>query len=136
MKNLKNINNMPLALALLLTISLGCLGPSASDSQCEGIVESNGQRFIGKAKDEAQAGLNACNKYCLDMDEKAKGMVRDWLASDAAAEFERKSKRKPTKEDAVIEDKRILDYVTGSCAVRCKAEANKGKHSLETKCGK
>ncbi len=136
MKNWKNITSMPLALALLLAVSLGCLGPSASDSQCEGIVESNGQRFVGKAKDEAQAGLNACNKFCLDMDEKAKGMVRDWLASDAAKEFERKMKRKPTKEDAVIEDKRTLDYVTGTCAVRCKSEANRGKHTLKTSCGK
>ncbi len=136
MKNCKNIINMPLALALLMTISLGCLGPSASDSQCEGIVEANGQRFVGKAKDEAQAGLNACNKFCLDMDEKAKGMVRDWLASDAASEFERKMKRKPTKEDAVIESKVILNYVTDNCAVRCKAEANKGKHTLKTSCGK
>ena len=50
--------------------------------------------------------------------------------------FEKTYKRKPTKEDATIEDKTLLDYVTQNCAVRCKAEANKGKHTLETSCKK
>lgn len=136
MKTWKRTNNLPLALALLLTVSLGCLGPRAADSACEGTVVSGGKTYVGKAKNEEQAGLNACNRYCLDEDEKAKGMVRDWLASDAAAEFERRFKRKPTKEDAVIEDKPTLEYVTGTCAVRCKADANKGKHTLTTSCGK
>ncbi len=129
-----NNNNIPIVLAILLFVALGCLGPSASDSACTGTVKLGTSTYVGKAKDKNQAGLNACNKYCLETDEKAKGMVRDWLASDAAAEFERKLKRKPTKEDAVIEDNLILEYVTGNCAVRCKAEANKGKHALETSC--
>jgi hypothetical protein len=123
-----------IACGAVVLITLGCLGPSASDSRCRGTVKVGSTSWIGEAKNEEQAGLNACNKYCLDEDEKAKGMIRDWLASDAAAEFERKFKRKPTKEDAAIEDKATLEYVTRTCAVRCKAEANKGRHSLETSC--
>ncbi|NJM52508.1 MAG: hypothetical protein HC846_03385 [Blastocatellia bacterium] len=128
--------NMFLVITILLAVSLGCLGPSASSSQCEGVVKSNGKTYVGLAKDENQAGLNACNKFCAEEDDKAKGMINTWLGSDAAKEFEKKMKRKPTKEDAVIEDKTILDYVTLNCAVRCKTEANKGRHTLETACKK
>ena len=121
---------------LLLGVSLGCLGPGASDSQCEGVVKMNGKSYVGQAKDENQAGLNACNKFCLEEDDEFKAMYEIWLDSDKAKAFEKTYKRKPTKEDATIEDKTLLDYVTQNCAVRCKAEANKGKHTLETSCKK
>lgn len=127
------VNTFTIA-SLLVVLTLGCLGPSSSDSRCEGTVKVDGKTYTGKAKDQEQAGLNACNKFCLEEDEKAKSMVRDWLVSDAAKDFERKLKRKPTKEDAVIEDKATLDYVTLNCAARCKTEANKGRHTLETSC--
>lgn len=126
--------NLVAVLLILLIGALGCLGPSASDSQCDGIVKAGGKTYNGKAKDEEQAGLNACNKYCVEEDDKAKAMIAIWLDSDTAKAFESRSKRKATMEDAVIEDKAILDYVTQSCAVRCKAEANRGQHTLETKC--
>ncbi len=128
--------NLFSVLLILLVASLGCLGPSASDSQCEGIVKAGAKTYEGKAKNEDQAGLNACNKYCLVEDDEAKAMVEMWLASDKAKAFEKSMKRKATPEDAVIEDKTILDYVTKNCAVRCKSEANKGKHTLETSCKK
>lgn len=123
-----------IATSILVTVSLGCLGPGSGGSKCQGTVKVEGRTYVGEAKDENQAGLNACNKYCTEEDDTAKGMIQIWLASGAAADFERKMKRKPTREDAVIEDKSILDYVTNKCAVKCKADANKGKHSLETKC--
>ena len=135
MKIQKKITNLPIVLLLLLGVSLGCLGPSASDSQCEGVVKLNGKTYVGQAKDENQAGLNACNKFCLDDDE-FNALYEIWLDSDKAKAFEKTYKRKPTKEDAAIEDKTILDYVTKNCAVKCKAEANKGKHTLETSCKK
>ncbi|MBK9164809.1 MAG: hypothetical protein IPM21_13060 [Acidobacteria bacterium] len=134
MRSVESRINLLFILLILLAVSLGCLGPSSSSTQCEGTVKVNGKTYTGQAKDEEQAGLNACNKYCLEEDERAKGMVQDWLASGAAAEFERKMKRKPTKEDAVIEDKAILDYVTKNCASKCKTEANKNRHTLETEC--
>ncbi|MBX3243015.1 MAG: hypothetical protein KF685_00920 [Acidobacteria bacterium] len=126
--------NLLIVIMLLAIAALGCLGPGTNDSSCEGTVSVNGRTYEGKAKDEEQAGLNACNKFCLAEDDRAKAMVRDWLASEAAKEFERKFKRKPTNEDAVIEDKAILDHVTRNCAARCKAEANKGRHTLSTNC--
>ena len=136
MKTQNKIINLPIVLLLLLGVSLGCLGPSASDSQCEGVVKSNGKTYVGAAKYEDQAGLNACNKFCLENDDEFKAMYEIWLDSDKAKAFEKTYKRKPTKEDATIEDKTILDYVTKNCAVRCKTEANKGKHTLETSCKK
>lgn len=126
--------NLLTVLAILFVMSLGCLGPSSSSSRCEGTVKIDGRTYTGQAKDEEQAGLNACNKFCAEEDDNAKGMISIWLASDAAKEFERKMKRKPTKEDAIIEDQRILDYVTNTCANKCKIEANKGKHTLATSC--
>lgn len=134
MTRINSTVNLPFALAILLAVSLGCLGPSSSDSRCEGTVKIDGRTYTGQAKDEEQAGLNACNKFCAEEDDNAKGMISVWLASDAAKDFERKMKRKPTKEDAIIEDKRILDYVTNTCANKCKIEANKGKHTLATSC--
>jgi hypothetical protein len=126
--------NLLIVLAILLAVALGCLGPSSSSSRCEGTVKIEGRTYKGQAKDEEQAGLNACNKFCAEEDENAKGMISIWLASDAAKEFERKMKRKPTREDAIIEDKRILEYVTNTCANKCKIEANRGKHTLATSC--
>ncbi len=123
-----------MTIGILLVVSLGCLGPSASDSQCEATVSAGGKTYSGKAKNEDQAGRNACNKYCLATDDKAKGMVEIWLASDKAKAFEKRMKRKPTPEDAVIEDKTILDYVTKDCSVKCKDEANNGNHTLKTEC--
>ena len=122
------------ALTILLGVSLGCLGPGASDSPCEGIVKASGKEFVGKAKDENQAGLNACNKFCVETDGEFQAMYEIWRKSDRAKAFEKTHKRKPTKEDAAIEDKTILEYVTKNCAVRCVKEANKGKHDLQTKC--
>ncbi|MFZ1701361.1 MAG: hypothetical protein WBO10_12355 [Pyrinomonadaceae bacterium] len=126
-------NLIPVAL-IFLVLTLGCLGPSATDTQCEGVVKVNGKTYVGADKYEEQAGLNACNKYCIEEDDEAKAFIAIWLESDAAKDFERIYKRKPKPEDAVIEDKSILNYVTKTCAVRCKADANKGKHTLETKC--
>lgn len=126
--------NLLLILLILLGVSLGCLGPSADDSKCEGVVKSDGQSFVGRAKDENQAGLNACNKFCLEKDSEFDAMYGIWLTSDQAKDLEKRKGRKPTKEDAIYEDKKLLDYVTKNCAVRCVKEANQSKHTLETKC--
>lgn len=134
--NIKNFVNPIFALSILLTVSLGCLGPGAGDSRCEAVVKFEGKTFTGKAKDENQAALNACNKFCAETDKEFEAMYRIWLDSDAAKAFEKTYKRKPTREDAAIEDKTLLEYVTKNCAVKCKTEANKGKHTLATSCKK
>lgn len=119
---------------MLLAVSLACLGPGSGSNACKGVVTFDGKTFEGTAKDEKQAGLNACNKYCIETDSEFDAMYRIWLDSPKAKEFEQKRKRKPTKEDAIMEDPRLLDQVTIKCANRCVADANKGKHALQTSC--
>ncbi len=126
--------NLTVILLLLIGITLGCLGPSASDSQCEGTIEFQENKYVGAAKDEKQAGLNACNKFCLEHDSEFDAMYQIWLDSTEGKAYAESIKRKPTKFESTMENKRLLDYVTKNCAVRCVAEANRGKHKLTTKC--
>ena len=133
------MNKLNLALALLLlliVVSLGCLGPSSADLRCEGVIEFDGRTFVGKAKDEKQAKLNACNKFCLETDAKFEGRYRIWLDSSAGKDLAERLKRKPTKFESTMEDEKLLDYVTKNCANKCVKEANSGKHKLEVSCKK
>jgi len=125
--------NIFAAMGLLLTVSLGCLGPGADESKCEGIVKSRGKEYVGKSKTEAQAGLNACNKFCLD-DEEFEAMYEIWTKSEKAKRLEESRGKKISKDEAVLADKKLLDYVTQNCAIRCRDEANEGHHTLETTC--
>lgn len=130
----RSVTNLALVIPVLPAVTLGCLGPGSGGDACKGVVTFEGKTFEGSAKDEKQAGLSACNKYCLETDAEFDGMYRIWLDSPKAKEFEQKRKRKPTKEDAIMEDRRLLDQVTIKCANACVAQANKGKHSLDVKC--
>lgn len=129
-----NQSNIFLILLLLLGVTLGCLGPSADSDKCKGIVKFEGKTYEGASKTKEQAELNACNKFCVQTDKKLEAMYRVFLESDQAKEYERRNGKKMSKTDAVIENKRLLDYTTQNCAVKCRNEANKGKHTLETKC--
>jgi len=124
-----------LVFPVLIAVTLGCLGGGASDN-CEGIVKAGGKTFVGKSGTEKQAGLNACNKFCLETDSEFDGMYQIWLDSARGKELTEKRKRKPTKEEAIFEDKRLLDYITKNCANRCVRDAGKGKHTLDVKCKK
>ena len=128
--------NFYLGFLILIFVSIGCLGPSADSDKCSGIVKSGGKEYVGKAKYEKQAKLNACNKFCLETDSEFDGMYQIWLSSPAGKDFAERRKSKPTKEDAIFEDKRLLNYITKNCANRCYQEANKGKHTLNVKCRK
>ncbi len=136
MKTFKSQINPLLAFAALLIVLLGCLGPSADSDRCTGTVKLDGKTYVGAAKDETQAGLNSCNKFCLEEDAEFEAMYAIWLQSENAKSLEKSHGKKVSKEDAVIEDKTLLDYVTQKCAKRCVKEANKGKHTLETGCRK
>lgn len=127
--------NLSILTVALLCVSLGCLGPGSDETRCEGILRSNGETYVGKAKTEEQAKLNACNKFCLD-DEEYEAMYRIWLDSEKAKRLEKSRGKKVSKEDAVFEDKRLLDFVTKNCAPRCRDEADKGKHTLQAACKK
>lgn len=123
-------------LLILMLVSLGCLGPGKSDTQCEGIVTFNGREYVGKAKEEIQAGLNACNKYVLETDREFDARYGIWLTSDRAKGLAIKKGRQLTKQEAILEDKDLLDFLTLERAVACRKEANRGKHTLKTNCGK
>lgn len=129
-----NKTNLLLILSLMLGVSLGCLGPGADSDKCNGIVKFEGKTYEGASKTEQQAKLNACNKFCEQTDKELEAMYQIFLESDTARDYEKRIGKKMSKTDAIIEDKRMLDYTTKNCAVRCVKEANKGKHTLETSC--
>ncbi len=133
---MKNKINLVLIIGVMLGLSLGCLGPDGSDSRCEGVVEFDGKKYVGKAKDEKQAELNACNFYCVENDTDFDAMYRIWLDSDKAKSLAEKKGRELTKQESLMEDGKLLDYVTINCANRCVKEANNGKHTLKTSCKK
>ena len=130
----KSLINLSGILTILTFVALGCLGPGGDSSRCEGAVTADGKTFKGEAKDEEQAAFNACNKFCLETDSEFETMYRIWLTSPKAKELEKKRGRILTKQEAIFEDGKLLDYITLNCAVRCKNYANKGKHTLQTKC--
>jgi hypothetical protein len=121
---------------ILVLITLGCLGPGSSSRNCEGVVRANGKTFKGTAAKKERASLNACNKYCLETDSEFDGMYRIWLDSSEGKAMAERKKRTPTKQEAIMENNRLLDYITKNCADRCYREANKGSHTLEVKCKK
>ena len=124
------------ALLVLLSLSLGCICSSNSGNNCVARVKANGKTFVGKAAKKGRADLNACNKFCLETDSEFDGMYQIWLDSASGRRLRKVKKRLPTKEEAIYEDKRLLDYVTKNCATRCVREANKGKHTLKSSCKK
>lgn len=135
MRLLKRQANAFLVFPVLVIVTLGCLGGSASDN-CEGILKADGKTFVGKSDKKEQAGLNACNKFCLETDSEFDGMYQIWLDSSEGKELAARQKRKPTKEEAIFENKRLLDHVTKTCANRCVRDAGKGQHTLVVKCEK
>ncbi len=135
-KFLRKHINVNLVFLTLLGITLGCLGPSSSLKNCEGVIQDKGMTYKGTAAKKERAGLNVCNKFCLQTDTKFDGMYRIWLDSSDGKSSAKRKKRTPTKEESVMENNRLLDYLTKNCANRCYQEANKEAHTLVTKCRK
>ena len=52
-----------------------------------------------------------------------------WLDSPAG-----KAAGRPSKEEAIFKDKKLMDYVTVTCANQCLAQIKDGKAKVETKC--
>lgn len=128
--------NLILMLLILMGLTLGCLGPGVDSDKCTGTVKSKDKTYVGAAKDEDQAGLNSCNKFCLEEDSEYEAMYAIWLTSERAKNLEKSRGKKVSKQDALFEDKGLLNYITKNCAVRCVKEANQGRHTLETSCKK
>lgn len=76
-----------------------------------------------------KATSNACNKYCRDADPGYEAMYRIWLDSPAG-----RAAGRPSREEAIFKDKRLLDYVTITCANKCVAWTRDGTAKVETKC--
>lgn len=137
----ENVNGgatLVLVLLILLGVSLGCMGSGGGAEKCLGTVSHDDKTYKPElpADNKKQAELNACNLYCLETDKEFEGMYKVWLETPGARKIAERKKRTPTKQEALMDDKRLLDYVTLNCAKRCVEGANKGRHSLEVKCGK
>lgn len=111
----------------LLAVVFGCgLGGGKT---CTGELSRAGRTFTGQGKTEAEARLFACNGYCRDVDPGYDAMYRIWLDSPQG----RKAGR-PSKEKAIYEDNRLLDYVTITCANRCVREAEADTGTMTVNC--
>lgn len=115
---MKNLFSFAVTVTLLVLVSIGCGG---SGVECVGTVQYQGKTFEGKDKTAEAAKLNACNNYCAEADPEYDAIYRMWLDSPKG-----KAAGSPSKKDAVFKDKdkRLLDYITITCANRCLAEMN------------
>lgn len=114
------------ALLLLVAVLIAC---SRSGRKCTATLTYQGSTYTGADAKEEKAVSNACNKYCRDADPEYDAMYRIWLDSPAGRRAGR-----PSKEEAIFKDNRLLDYVTITCANKCVAWTKDGKAKVETKC--
>ena len=114
------------ALLLLIAVLIAC---SRSGRTCTATLSYQGKTYVGVGKSEDDAQHFACNKYCREDDSEYDAMYRIWLDSPAG-----RSAGRPSKEEAIFKEKRLLDYVTSTCANKCVAWTKDGKAKVETKC--
>ena len=119
--------NLRLALLLLTGVVLAC--SSGSAQKCTATLTYDGKTFVGEDTSAEKATRNACNKYCREADAGYEAMYGVWLDSPAG-----KAAGRPSKEEAIFKDKKLMDYVTVTCANECLAKINDGKAKAETKC--
>jgi hypothetical protein len=124
----RNGINLLLPLLFLLTAVLAC--SSGSAKKCTATLTLDGRTFVGEDAAEEKATHNACNKYCREADPGYEAMYGVWLDSPAG-----KAAGRPSKEEAIFKDKKLLDYVTATCANECLSKIKDGKGKVETKCG-
>ena len=120
-------NRAGLALLFLLAAVLAC--SSGSAKKCTATLSYEGKTFVGEAASADDAAHNACNKYCREADPGYEAMYGVWLDSPAG-----KAAGRPSKEEAIFKDKKLMDYVTVTCANECLAKVKDGKAKAETKC--
>jgi hypothetical protein len=112
---------------LLMAALLAC--SSGSAKKCTATLTYQGRTYEGVDANQDKATHNACNKYCRADDPEYDAMYRIWLDSPAG-----RAAGRPSKEEAIFKDKRLLDYVTITCADKCVAWTKDGKAKAETKC--
>jgi len=123
----RNGSNLLLSLLFLLAVVLAC--SSGSVKKCTATLTLDGLTFVGEDAAEEKATRNACNKYCREADPGYEAMYGVWLDSPAG-----KAAGRPSKEEAIFKDKKLMDYVTVTCANECLAKIKDGKAKAETKC--
>ena len=119
--------NLLLPLLFLLAAVLAC--SSGSAKKCTATLTLDGRTFVGEDAAEENATQNACNKYCREADPGYEAMYGVWVDSPAG-----KAAGRPSKEEAIFKDKKLMDYVTVTCANECLAKIKDGKGKVETKC--
>ena len=122
-----NVGGLFLSLLFLLAAVIAC--SSGSAKKCTATLTLDGRTFVGEDAAEEKATRNACNKYCREADPGYEAMYGVWLDSPAG-----KAAGRPSKEEAIFKDKRLMDYVTVTCANECLAKIKDGKAKVETKC--
>ena len=114
-----------LALFLLLAAVLAC---SRGSDKCTATLTCQGKTYTGVGKKDDAVSF-ACNKYCVADDPEYDAMYQIWLAS-----AEGKAAGRPAKAEAIYKSKRLMDFVTITCAKRCVEWTKSGRAQAETKC--
>jgi hypothetical protein len=122
-------NNVGLSLAFLFLFAAVLACSSGSAKKCTATLTLDGRTFVGEDAAEDKATRNACNKYCREADPGYEAMYGVWLDSPAG-----KAAGRPSKEEAIFKDKKLMDYVTVTCANECLAKIKDKKANVETKC--
>ncbi|HEY0348979.1 MAG TPA: hypothetical protein VGC60_12575 [Pyrinomonadaceae bacterium] len=117
-----------LSLLLLLAAVLACSSGSSA-KKCTATLTNDGKTFVGEGSSTDDATRFACNKYCREADPGYEAMYGVWLDSPAG-----KAAGRPSKEEAIYKDKKLMDYVTVTCANECLTKVKDGKAQAETKC--
>ena len=117
-----------LSLLLLLAAVIACSSGSSA-KKCSATLNNDGKTFVGEGASADDATRFACNKYCREADPGYEAMYGVWLDSPAG-----KAAGRPSKEEAIFKDKKLMDYVTVTCANECLAKIKDGKAKTETKC--
>lgn len=124
----RNKRNLFLVVLLLLGVLLACRFGS-SGTKCITTLTYRGRTYTGEDASKQKATSNACNKYCRADDPEYEAMYRIWVDSPAG-----RAAGRPSKEEAIFKDNRLLDYVTITCANKCVGWTNDGAAKAETKC--
>ena len=122
-------NNLNLLLSFLFLLAAVLACSSGSAKKCTATLTLDGLTFVGEDAAEEKATRNACNKYCREADPGYEAMYGVWVDSPAG-----KAAGRPSKEEAIFKDKKLMDYVTVTCANECLAKIKDGKGKVETKC--
>ncbi len=118
-----------ISLLLLIGAVIACSSGSSAE-KCTATLTNEGKTFVGEGASTDEATRFACNKYCREADPGYEAMYGVWLDSPAG-----KAAGRPSKQEAIFKDKKLMDYVTVTCANECLAKIKDGKAKAETKCG-